>query len=196
MALKDLLNDYVLGKLEVMRKQLPPKTLFQKPEPGPNSVEMVAWLHVFLVLQKTRLLKVSLPLFPVSCVCLFCGSSWTIEVEMHCELIMQYFASTDLAIPCLKMHQARDSKHIDNFHFNNGGTFFDHKEICTNCIWLLTSLRYTYVYGSSSNPTISEVSPMGYHKGNPETNHQQMQLMFFFFKSCWRYRQHLMYVVV
>ena len=52
LALKDLLNDYVLGKLEVMRKQPPPKTLFQKPEPGPSSVEMVAWLHVFFLLQK------------------------------------------------------------------------------------------------------------------------------------------------
>lgn len=42
MCLQDILNDYVLKKLEHLRKQPGAKTLFEKPEEGPASVEMAA----------------------------------------------------------------------------------------------------------------------------------------------------------
>ena len=39
-TLEDLLNDYILPRLEGIRKQQPPKVLFARPETGPSSVEM------------------------------------------------------------------------------------------------------------------------------------------------------------
>jgi hypothetical protein len=45
--LQDVLNDYILGKLDAIRKQ-PIPTLFAKPEQGPASVEMVSRLILIL----------------------------------------------------------------------------------------------------------------------------------------------------
>ena len=42
-TLQDILNDYVLTRLEAFRRQPPPKALFEKPEAGPSSVEMESW---------------------------------------------------------------------------------------------------------------------------------------------------------
>ena len=42
---QDVLNDFVLEKLEVIRRH-PTKTLFLKPDEGPASIEMVTRLNI------------------------------------------------------------------------------------------------------------------------------------------------------
>lgn len=57
--LEDVLNDFVLEKLEVIRRH-PTKTLFLKPDEGPASVEMVE-LHYELAMQYFASLELHIP---------------------------------------------------------------------------------------------------------------------------------------
>ena len=53
-SLEDVLNEFVLQNLDTMRKQQVAKCLFQKPEQGPSSVEMVShfeFQHFFCLLR-------------------------------------------------------------------------------------------------------------------------------------------------
>ena len=49
-TLEDVLNEYLLPRLQSIRKQQPPKVLFARPENGPSSVEMDLELKYQLVL--------------------------------------------------------------------------------------------------------------------------------------------------
>ena len=104
---QDVLNDYVLGKLEKLRRQQHPKTLFEKPPEGPASLEMVPWpiLNVFSIILQVVFRFDHLHNSKTVWENISHSYPSKNKVEMHCELAMQYLASLDLTIPCLKVHQ-------------------------------------------------------------------------------------------